>query len=87
MLKDLKLNGFSFDEDITMGLDAVSYTDIENEDNWIELVADSEDNERTILIFYKRCSAVFFTTFVNATEHEDIEKYINERIKRFYVDD
>ena len=87
MLKELKLNGFSYDGCMVEKLNQVYYIRDDNEDDFIAIFQDSEDPERSILVLYVGCEIAFVTTFVGETEHQEIEKYINERIARYFKKD
>lgn len=85
-MKDLKLKGFSYDGCMAEKLNQVYYIRDDNEDDFIAIFQDSEDPERSILVFYVGCEIVFVSTFVGETEHQEIEKYINDRLPKYFKD-
>lgn len=86
MLKELKINGFSYDENMIEKLNQVYYIRDDNEDDFIAIFEDSENPERSVLVFYVGCEIAFVSTFVGAAEHQDIEKYINDRLPKYFKD-
>ena len=85
-MKELKINGFSYDKNMVEKLNQVYYIRNDNEDDFIAIFQDSEDPERSILVLYVECEIAFVTTFVGETEHQEIEKYINERLPKYFKD-
>lgn len=86
MLKELKIDGFSYDGRMDEKLNQVYYIRDDNEDDFFAIFQDSEDPERSILVLYVGCEIAFVTTFVGETEHQEIENYINERIPKYFKD-
>lgn len=86
MLKELRINGFSYDKNMVEKLNQVYYIRDDNEDDFIAIFQDSEDSERSILVFYVGCEIAFVSTFVGETEHQEIEKYINDRLPKYFKD-
>ncbi len=85
-MKDLKLNGFHYDDKMVENLGEVYYERDDNEDDYLVIFPDTEDSERSVIIFYVGCQTVFITTFINEAEHTGIEAYINDRISKYYKD-
>lgn len=85
-MKDLKLYGFSYDGHTVEKLNQVYYVRDDNEDDFIAIFQDSEYPERSILVFYVGCEIAFVSTFVGETEHQEIEKYINDRLPKYFKD-
>lgn len=85
-MKDLKINGFSYDKNMVEKLNQVYYIRDDNEDDFIAIFEDSEDPERSVLVFYVGCEIAFVSTFVGAKEHQDIESYINDRLPKYFKD-
>ena len=85
-MKELKINGFSYDGCMVEKLNQVYYIRDDNEDDFIAIFQDSEDFERSVVVFYVGCEIAFVSTFVGEIEHQEIEKYINERIVRYFKD-
>lgn len=85
-MKDLKLKGFSYDGCMDEKLNQVYYVRDDNEDDFIAIFQDSEDPERSVLVFYVGCEIAFVSTFVGETEHQEIEKYINDRLPKYFKD-
>ena len=85
-MKDLKLNGFHYDDAMVENLGEVYYERDDNEDDYIAIFPDTEESERRVIIFYIGCQIAFVTTFINEAEHAGIEDYINDRISKYYKD-
>lgn len=85
-MKDLKINGFSYDGNMIETLNQVYYIRDDNEDDFIAIFEDSENPERSVLVFYVKCEIAFVSTFVGATEHQNIESYINDRLPKYFKD-
>lgn len=85
-MKDLKINGFSYDGNMIEKLNQVYYIRDDNEDDFIAIFEDSENPERSVLVFYVGCEIVFVSTFVGDAEHQCIEKYINDRLPKYFKD-
>lgn len=85
-MKDLKLKGFSYDGCMAEKLNQVYYVRDDNEDDFIAIFQDSEDPERSVLVFYVGCEIAFVSTFVGEIEHQEIEKYINDRLPKYFKD-
>ena len=85
-MKELKINGFSYDGCMVEKLNQVYYIRDDNEDDFIAIFQDSEDSERSVVVFDVGCEIAFVSTFVGEIEHQEIEKYINERIVRYFKD-
>lgn len=85
-MRDLKINGFSYDGNMIEKLNQVYYIRDDNEDDFIAIFEDSENPERSVLVFYVGCETAFVSTFVGAAEHQDIEKYINDRLPKYFKD-
>jgi len=86
MLKELRINGFSYDGCMAEKINQVYYVRDDNEDDFIAIFQDSEDPERSVLVFYVRCEIAFVSTFVGETEHQEMEKYINDRLPKYFKD-
>lgn len=86
MYKDLKIKGFHYDNNMIEDMNQVYYVRDDNEDDSIAIFPDSEENERSVIIFYVGCQIAFVTTFINEAEHAGIEAYINDRISKYYKD-
>lgn len=85
-MKDLKIKGFSYDGCMAEKINQVYYFRDDNEDDFIAIFQDSEDPERSVLVFYVRCEIAFVSTFVGETEHQEMEKYINDRLPKYFKD-
>lgn len=85
-MKELKINGFSYDKNMVEKLNQVYYIRNDNEDDFIAIFQDSEDSDRSILVFYVGCEIAFVSTFVGDAEHQGIEKYINDRLPKYFKD-
>lgn len=83
----LKITGFKYDKDtISDSIKSEIYIRESNEDDFIQVVPDSEDDERMIAIFYKDCSIIYITSFVGYEENSVIEDFLNLRIQKYYAD-
>lgn len=85
-MKKFKFEGFTYDNDVSSEVGSDYYNRDENGDDSIQIIQDSEEDERTIAIFYKDCAMCFVTSFIGPEENSVIEEFLNSRIKKYFTD-
>lgn len=85
-LKELKIKGFTLDEECDSPLDNVYYNKDDNEDNWVEIVSDSYTPERIIVKIVKNCQEIKITTF-DSFDIDYLEEWLNTKTQELFKDE
>lgn len=86
-LKHLKIKGYKLDDDIIYNTETVSYTDVDNEDNYIEFtmtpefdVFGYESGEKGVTVtILKKCSIVEMLHFPAATSWNAVQVFLDRK--------
>lgn len=77
-LRKLKFDHFKLNEDTQDNLSSIYYDDIENEDNWIQIISDSVEPDRTIVKIVVGCEDCWISVFTE-NDIDTLEEAVNRK--------